>query len=140
MPDEVATSPDYIAWLGEVKSRIRSARLSASRSVNREMILLYWDIGQGIVEKQRELGWGKSVVESLSRDLKLEFPATTGFSADNLWRMRHLYSEYSSSTFLTQAREFLSRLTVSEFLEQAVPELGDPAEIDVRVKGGTKRD
>ena len=49
---------DYADWLDEVKTRVRSARLSASRSVNREMILLYWDIGQGIVEKQQELGWG----------------------------------------------------------------------------------
>lgn len=123
-------SSDYTDWLGEVKSRVRSARLSASRSVNRELILLYWDIGQGIVEKQQELGWGKSVVESLSRDLKVEFPATTGLSADNLWRMRQFYSEYSSSEFLAQAKESLGRLKVAEFLEQAVPGLRDGVTVE----------
>ena len=125
MTDNAAISPDYTTWLGEVKTRIRSARLSAARSVNRELIGLYWDIGRGIVEKQQELGWGKSVVESLSRDLQLEFPSVRGFSPDNLWRMRQLYSEYSGAEFLAQAGEELKRLRVPEFMEQAVPEYRD---------------
>jgi len=52
--------------------------------VNRDLILLYWDIGRGIVERQEKLGWGQSVVEMLSRDVKKAFPAARGFSADNL--------------------------------------------------------
>ena len=86
------------------------------------MILLYWDIGRGIVEKQEALGWGKSVVETPSRDLKIEFPQMTGFSSDNLWRMRQFYSGYSSPEFLSQAREGLNQLKIVEFLEQTVPE------------------
>ena len=77
MSDKLTSSPDYAAWLGEIKSRIQSARTSASRSVNRELILLYWDIGRGIVEKQARLGWGESVIERLSRDLKQAFPEVT---------------------------------------------------------------
>ena len=79
MPDKLIPSPDYTAWLGEVKSRIQSARISAARSVNRDLILLYWDIGRGIVEKQEELGWGESVIERLSGDLRRAFPETKGF-------------------------------------------------------------
>ena len=41
MTDTLAKSPDYAAWLCEIKSRIRSAHLSATRAVNRDMILLY---------------------------------------------------------------------------------------------------
>jgi hypothetical protein len=59
-----------------------------------ELILLYWDIGRRIVEKQEKLGWGKSVVETLSRDLKAEFPGLLRFSANNLWLMRQFFSEY----------------------------------------------
>lgn len=95
-------SADYAAWLGGLKSRIRSARVSAARAVNRELIMLYWDIGRGIVEKQEDLGWGKSVVEQLSLDLRSEFPGMKGFSANNLWLMRQFYSEYSSPAFLEQ--------------------------------------
>ena len=88
MSSESIVKDDYIRWLGEVKHRIQSARLSAARSVNREVIRLYWDIGRSIIEKQQTFGWGKSVVETLSRDLQSEFPGIRGFSADNLWRMR----------------------------------------------------
>ena len=52
-------SADYAAWLGGLKSRIQSARISAARAVNRELILLYWDIGRGIVEKQEDAGLGE---------------------------------------------------------------------------------
>ncbi len=52
MPTQSMNKDDYIYWLGEVKCRIQSARGSAARAINCEMILLYWDIGCGIVEKQ----------------------------------------------------------------------------------------
>lgn len=128
-------SADYAAWLGGLKSRIRSARISAARAVNRELILLYWDIGRGIVEKQEDLGWGKSVVEQLSLDLRSEFPGMKGFSANNLWLMRQFYSEYSSPAFLEQlVQEMQSpRLESQEadvreavFLEQLVQEILSP--------------
>ena len=48
--------PDYPTWLQEVKTRIQFARIGAARAVNRELILLYWDLGRGIVEKQELLG------------------------------------------------------------------------------------
>lgn len=147
-------SPDYAAWLGEVKLRIQSARISTARSVNRELIQLYWDIGRGIVEKQEELGWGKSVVEQLSLDLRGEFPGMKGVSANNLWLMRQFYSEYSSSTFLEQfVQEMQSqRLAppeapagVSTILEQLVQEVLSPVpwghlvEIAKKVKAPRER-
>ena len=121
MTNHFAASDDYTCWLGEVKKRIRSAQISATRSVNCDLILLYWDIAQGIIEKQRALGWGKSVVQNLSKDLQLEFPGMRGFSADNLWRMRQFYNEYSTDKFFSQAKTAIRRLKVVEFLEQAVP-------------------
>lgn len=84
MSQPTISPADYTSWLGEVKSRIQSARTKESLSVNREMILLYWDIGRGIMEKQEELGWGRAVVEQLAKDLKREFPGMKGFSARNL--------------------------------------------------------
>ena len=96
MKDSFVTSPEYSEFIAELKARVLSARISATRAVNRDVILLYWDIGRGIVEKQKALGWGKSVVETLAKDLQKAFPGLTGFSSSNLWRMRQLYSEYSS--------------------------------------------
>jgi len=83
--------PGYFQFLEELKERIRTARLRATLSANRELIGLYWRIGKGIVERQLAAGWGKSVVEQLSRDLRTEFPECTGFSPQNIWFMRSFF-------------------------------------------------
>jgi predicted nuclease of restriction endonuclease-like (RecB) superfamily len=88
---------DYGRLLGEIKERIRSAQYEALRKVNSELISLYWDIGRLIVERQRDAGWGKSVVETLAEDLQAEFPGIGGFSAANLWRMRLFYDTYADN-------------------------------------------
>ena len=85
---------DYLGFLVEIKTRIRQAQYQALRAVNSELTRLYWDIGETIHRKQQSLGWGKSVVETLARDLQAEFPGRNGFSAQNLWYMRQFYSEY----------------------------------------------
>ena len=87
-------SEDYRHLLMEIKQRIRSAQYEALKAVNREMINLYWDIGQIIVTQQQGASWGKSVVEQLAKDLQAEFPGISGFSAANLWRMRLFYESY----------------------------------------------
>jgi hypothetical protein len=87
----------YIALLSEVKERVRSAQYAALRSVNKELVALYWDIGRMIVGRQVENSWGKSVVERLAADLQMEFPGLGGFSASNLWRVKGFYEAYASS-------------------------------------------
>jgi predicted nuclease of restriction endonuclease-like (RecB) superfamily len=84
---------DYRELLGEIKQRIRSAQYEALKAANKELISLYWDIGQMIATRQEE-GWGKSVVESLARDLQIEFPGIHGFSARNIWYMRNFFLAY----------------------------------------------
>lgn len=87
---------DYLGFLVEIKTRIRHAQYQALRAVNNELLSLYWDLGESIHQKQEVLGWGKSVVETLARDLQAEFPGRNGFSARNLWNMRDFYGEYSA--------------------------------------------
>ena len=95
-------SADYRQFVEELKARVIGARTSAARAVTHDAILLYWDIGRGIVEKQKAHGWGDSVVEMVAADLRRAFPGMSGFSANNLWLMRQFYSEYSAATFLEQ--------------------------------------
>ncbi|WP_024333155.1 PDDEXK nuclease domain-containing protein [Desulfotignum balticum] len=87
--------PDYARLLTEVKERVRSAQYAALKVVNAELVRLYWDIGRMIAERQETSGWGRSVVENLSKDLRREFPGVGGFSVQNLWYMRQFYLEYS---------------------------------------------
>ncbi|MFN4886610.1 MAG: YhcG family protein [Bacteroidota bacterium] len=84
---------NYTPFFDEIKNKIRAAQYAAMREVNIQLIQLYWEIGRSISEKQK-LGWGKSVVESLSIYLKQEFPQTKGFSSTNLWLMTQFYQSY----------------------------------------------
>jgi len=84
----------YQAFLSEIKEKIHKAQYEAMKKVNRALVALYWEIGKSIVEKQKEHGWGKSVVETLANDLRHEFPGVQGYSAQNLWYMRQMYMEY----------------------------------------------
>jgi predicted nuclease of restriction endonuclease-like (RecB) superfamily len=93
---------DYARFVEDLKRRIDGARLSAARAVNRELVALYWDIGQAIREQQARRGWGDAVVDRLARDLKASFPGTTGFSAASLWRMRQFHETYAAPEFLAQ--------------------------------------
>jgi predicted nuclease of restriction endonuclease-like (RecB) superfamily len=89
------SGPDYSDLLAELKERIRSAQYVALKAVNKELVGLYWDIGRMIAERQEKSGWGRSVVENLSTDLRREFPGVAGFSVQNLWYMRQFYLEYN---------------------------------------------
>ena len=91
---------EYTNFIGTIKKRIRSAQYEALKVVNKELVGLYWDIGKMISEKQKELGWGKSVVEKMARDLKQEFPNQHGLSARNIWLMVSFYSEYEDDVIL----------------------------------------
>jgi len=81
-------SKNYVQFLNEIKSRIVRARIQAIRSVNKELIKLYWDIGKYIVERQQKYKWGANIVEALARDLKEAFPEARGYSERNIWSMR----------------------------------------------------
>jgi predicted nuclease of restriction endonuclease-like (RecB) superfamily len=114
--------PDYPAFLAALKDRILHARISAARTVNRELNLLYWDIGQSIVEKQQTAGWGDAVVERLAADLRAEFPDLRGFSPRNIWDMRRFYAACTDSEFLAQAAQKLAGNPKLQILRQPVAE------------------
>ncbi len=92
----------YIDFIKQLKQKILIAKNRATLSVNRAMIELYFDIGREIVAKQESLGWGKSVVEQMAKDLQLEFGKRSGYSSANLWRMRIFYLTYRDNPNLAQ--------------------------------------
>jgi predicted nuclease of restriction endonuclease-like (RecB) superfamily len=92
----------YTTFVKQIKLDILNARIKASRAINKELIKLYWNIGKKIVESQDEYGWGESVVETLSKDIKKELGDIAGFSARNLWEMRKVYLAYRDYEILQQ--------------------------------------
>lgn len=88
-PDTLAGMPEgYSALLTGLKERIAHERIKAVLSANAAMVLMYWDIGRSILERQHKEGWGAKVIDRLSHDLKSAFPDMTGFSPRNLKYMR----------------------------------------------------
>ena len=103
MVRSLTTRPEgYEQFLQNRKQRIRTAQVKAVFAVNRELILLYWQIGRGILDRQRELGWGAKVIERLAADLHHEFPATAGFSRTNLLYMRAFAEAWPKEPFVQQ--------------------------------------
>lgn len=85
---------DYPKFLRDLKAKIQARQTRAILAVSQELISLYWEIGQQIVERQETAGWGDSVITQLERDLKREMPDLEGFSRRNLYRMRAFYLSY----------------------------------------------
>ena len=121
MDSDLIKQPEYAEFLKELKERIRIAQTRAVLTINNELISLYLDIGKRIVETQKEMSWGKSVVEQLAQDLRREFPDVKGFSARNLWDMRRFYLAYKDNPNLRQVvaeyslRDMSKPIGVSEY-------------------------
>jgi len=96
----ITENKEFKDFVTDVKARIYKAQYDALKAVNKELIQLYWDIGKMIVSRQEKMGWGKSVIENLAKDLQGEFIGVEGFSSRNLWRMRTFYTVYNNRTNL----------------------------------------
>lgn len=92
----------YSALLTALKERIRAARFRAALAVNRELVLLYWEIGRDILARQEEEGWGAKIIDRLAEDLRRDFPEMTGLSARNLKYMRAFAEAYPDPEFVQQ--------------------------------------
>ena len=85
---------EYKQFIVAIKSKIQSSQIKASIKVNVELLKLYWDIAEMIVQKQKESAWGDGFIKNVSRDLKVEFPKMKGFSVRNIKYMRQWYNFY----------------------------------------------
>jgi predicted nuclease of restriction endonuclease-like (RecB) superfamily len=93
----------YVDWLAELKGRIHAAQQRASRAVNSELLLLYWQMGRDILARQAAQGWGAKVIDRLSEDLRSAFPEMKGFSPRNLKYMRAFAEAWPEPEFVQQA-------------------------------------
>lgn len=99
---------DYAQWVAEIKGRIHGERLRLVLSSNSVMVLLYWDIGQRILHKQVEQGYGTKVIDRLAADLRQAFPDMKGFSPRNLKYMRAFASAWSDQELVQRTVAQLS--------------------------------
>lgn len=90
---------EYLELLDSIKKQVNDAQKKAIISVNKELIMLYWNIGKIINEKSE---WGNKFVENLERDLRLNFPKGKGFSLRNLKYMAKFANEYTNEVIVQQ--------------------------------------
>jgi len=87
-PNPSDMSSSYSRFIEEIKAKIRQQRFSVILNANASMVCLYWNIGQAILQKQAEEGWGAKVIDRMAADIKAAFPEMSGFSPRNIKYMR----------------------------------------------------
>ena len=93
MSNEIAIEK-YQSLFADIKNVIQQTRLRTALAVNAEMILLYWQTGKMIAERQQQEGWSAKVIPQLAVDLQHEFTSLKGFSERNLGYMLRFALEY----------------------------------------------
>lgn len=103
MKEQTPIPKTYAALLASIKERIQTAQVRAALAVNRELVILYWEIGREFLTRQKEEGWGAKVIERLAKDLRSEFPHMKGFSRTNLMYMRAFAEAWPEEAIVQQA-------------------------------------
>jgi predicted nuclease of restriction endonuclease-like (RecB) superfamily len=119
-------SKNYMTVLQTLKERIRQARLRAVVAVNKELLTVFWEIGNTIRKQEKSEGWGTKTVERLASDLKIEFPDMKGLSPRNLRYMREFVVAYPKFTILQRSVAKLNNNNKNPsftILQQAVAKL-----------------
>lgn len=93
---------NYLELINTLKQKILLAQQRAVLAVNRELVILFWEIGKTILDKQHQRGWGAKIIDNLSRDLNQSFPELKGFSPRNLKYMRKFAETYPDFEFVQQ--------------------------------------
>ena len=92
----------YKKWLTELKEHIYSSQIKAALKVNAELLALYWHLGNEILDKEKTKGYGKKLIDQLSKDLVHEFPQVKGFSRSNLYFIRQWVLFYAQKRPIVQ--------------------------------------
>lgn len=102
----------YNQWRKGIENLIDTAKLKTAISVNMGTLSLYWNIGKSILQKQEQEGWGKQVIEQLSKDLISRYPDDRGYSIRNLRYMKRFASEYPDFPILQVSLAELKKLPI----------------------------
>ncbi|AAY61853.1 hypothetical protein RFEPED_1429 [Rickettsia felis str. Pedreira] len=98
----ISINESYTNLIKNLKQEISKARVRAHLAVNKELIVLYWNIGKLILERQNKEKWGSKVIQNISNDLRKEFPGMKGLSYQNISYMRQFAEEYNDEQILQQ--------------------------------------
>ena len=91
---------EIIPYASTIIAMIEQARNNALKTVNAELIQLYWNIGEYLSAESAKSAWGDSFIDDTAKYIKENCPEIKGFSRRNLYRMRQFYETYKDNEFV----------------------------------------
>jgi len=116
MKEENTIPDNYKNVLAEIKTRIAQAQVKTVLAANKEMLWLYWQIGNEILHQQKNQGWGAKVIDRLSKDIRSEFPKLNGFSVRNLKYMQK-FADFYSPQIISIFSKLYEKIISGEFVQ-----------------------
>ena len=102
MTDIIKSNDAYKKWITQIKEQYRKSQIKAASSVNREMLMFYWELGRNLEIVKAQYDWGSNFYKVISDDIKRELPDVKSFSPRNLLYMHQFYRLYSLETITPQ--------------------------------------
>lgn len=130
-------STEYFDVLEQIKEQIRSAQYRAVLGVNREQILLFWNIGKAIIANSR---WGNRFIDNLARDIKADFPGLTGYSVRNFKYMKKFASTFTEDEIVQAALAQLTWYHIQTLMDKVSDKLAFLWYAEKTLENGWSRD
>ena len=116
---EIQGDNNYVLAVKQIKTAILKSRYEAAALANKELLKLYFGIGQYVSFHSRNKNWGKGAIDSISSLLQQELHGLRGFSATNIRNMRIFYEEWECmQPFLIDKKEPLFHFSEEELDRQ----------------------
>jgi len=84
-----------------IVSLIEQARRNALKTVNAELIRLYWNVGEYLSKESAKTSWGDAFIDATAQYIKENCPEIKGFTRRGLYRMKQFYEAYKDNEFVT---------------------------------------
>lgn len=105
----------YFEILNDIKKTLIVTRNKIVENANKDLILMYYNIGTKLIVNNK---WGASFIDTLARDLKIEFPSIKGMSARNLRYMQKFATEFDNDEFLQHDVAKLPWTSITTIMDQ----------------------
>lgn len=113
---------EYIKFIKQLKQEIVLSRYNAAKLVNKELLILYFNVGKLLNDRTEEDGWGAKVLETISVDLQNALPGLRGFSVSNLKNMKQFFTTYSQFVISQSLTGQLQKVSKNKFSQSATGE------------------
>ena len=126
----------YFKILNEIKRTLITTRNKVIENANKDLILMYYNIGKKLLENNK---WGTTFIDTLARDLKMEFPDIKGKSARNLRDMHKFASEFENDDFLQHNVAKLPWTSITTIMDQVKDKVQRKWYINQTIQNGWSR-